>query len=304
MTPDHNREHAGHGKGDAWLVGTVVLNVLLTVAQLIGGAISGSLALVADALHNLNDAASLAIAVAARRIARRPADRRRTFGYRRAEVIAALIQLTALIVTALYLTYEAVMRFFEDQQVQGWTVVIVAGIALVIDIASAIITHVFGGGTMNMRAAFLHKAADALASVGVIVAGVLIILFEWHVADLLASLGIAAYILWAAYSQIRGPIRVLMEGAPEDVNPEEVADRAATVEGVLDVHHVHVWQLDETHRALVAHVVVAESDLPRMQEIKERLRLLFEEEFRVRHSTLELESPDEAVGHEEHSDDS
>lgn len=295
--------HGSEGRGDAWLLGAVAINLLLTVAQIIGGAISGSLALIADALHNFNDAAALGIAVGARRIARRPADRRRTFGYRRAEVIGALIQLTALIVTALYLTYEAVMRFFESQQVQGWTVVIVAGIALVIDIASAVITQRFGGGTMNMKAAFLHKAADALASVGVIVAGVLIILFQWHAADLVASLGIAAYILWAGLSQIRGPIRVLMEGTPEDVSPDEVARRAASIDGVIDVHHVHVWQLDEDNRALEAHIVVAATDLDRMQAIKDRLRVLLKNEFGIRHSTLEIELPGQPVGHESRSAD-
>lgn len=295
----HGQGHGrgGEGKGDGWLIGVVAINLLLTVAQIIGGAISGSLALVADALHNTNDAASLGIAVGARRIGRRPADRRRTFGYRRAEVIAALIQLTALIVTALYVTYEAVVRFFEEQQVQGWTVVIVAGIALVIDIVSAVITHVFGGGTMNMRAAFLHKAADALSSVGVIVAGVLILLFQWHIADLFASFGIAAYILWAALSQIRGPIRVLMEGTPKDVNLDEVARRAAAIEGIVDVHHMHIWQLDEEHRALDAHIVIAEADLARMQTIKSHLRALLEDEFRIRHSTLEIELPGEAAAH-------
>lgn len=295
----HTHDHHVHERGDAWLVGAVAVNLLLTVAQIIGGAVSGSLALVADALHNLNDAASLGLAVAARRIARRPADRRRTFGYRRAEIVGALVQLTALIVTGLYLVYEAIVRFFEGQQVEGWTVVIVAAIALAIDVASALVTLRFGGGTMNMRAAFLHQAADALASVGVIIAGVLIITLDWQGADLIVSLLIAGSILWWAFAQIRDPIRVLMEGAPHDAGPDQIARAAAAVEGVLDVHHVHVWQLDDRHRAMEAHVVVAAADLHRMQEIKRRLRSMLESRFQIRHATLELETVEEACEHGE-----
>lgn len=128
MSGHHHGSHSdSERRSDAWLLGTVALNTLLTVIQLIGGAFAGSVALVADALHNLNDAASLGIAIAARRIARRPADRQQTFGYRRAEVISALVQLTALIVTALFLGYEAIVRFFEERTVEGWIVIVVAG---------------------------------------------------------------------------------------------------------------------------------------------------------------------------------
>ena len=178
------------------MVGAVLVNVLLTFAQVVGGILSGSLSLVADALHNLNDAASLGIALVARRIARRPADSRRTFGYRRAEVIGAIINLTTLIIVGLYLIYEAVSRYFDPRPIEGWVVVWVAGIALAVDIVTALLTFKLSKGNLNIRAAFIHNVSDALASVAVIVAGTLILLYDWYWADLAATVLISGYVLY------------------------------------------------------------------------------------------------------------
>ena len=156
-----------------WAVGA---NMLLTLAQVIGGLISGSLSLIADALHNFSDAASLLIALVAIRIGRKPPDQFKTFGYKRAETVAALINLTTLIIIGLYLCYEAVMRFINPEPVAGWTVVIVAGIALTVDLFTAVLTYSKSKSSMNIKAAFLHNVSDALASVGVIITGTLILL--------------------------------------------------------------------------------------------------------------------------------
>ena len=250
----HDHGHA-HG-GDKRLVGAVLVNVLLTVAQVVGGVLSGSLSLVADALHNLNDAASLGIALVARRIARRPADSRRTFGYRRAEVIGALINLTTLIIVGLYLIYEAVSRYFDPRPIEGWVVVWVAGIALGVDIVTAVLTFRLSKGNLNIRAAFVHNVSDALASVAVIVAGTLILLYDWYWADLAATVLISGYVLYQGVTMMRATVRILLEGVPSDIRLEDVASALAALPGVDEVHHLHVWQLDENHRALEAHLVV------------------------------------------------
>lgn len=152
-----------------WAVG---VNVLLTIAQVIGGIISGSLSLVADALHNLSDAASMFIALIAIRIGRKPPDQFKTFGYKRAETIAALINLTALIIIGCFLIVEAIKRFFSPEPIEGWTVVLVACIALVVDVITALLTYSQSESSMNIKAVFLHNVSDALASIGVIVTGV------------------------------------------------------------------------------------------------------------------------------------
>ncbi len=225
---------------DRRLFWAVAVNLLLTVAQILGGVVAGSLALVADAVHNLSDALSLAIALLARRIARRPAHAGMTFGYRRAEIIATLINLTTLIVIGLYLVAEGIARLMTPVRVDGWLVVIVAGVALMIDLATVALTFRPARGSMNIRAAFLHNLADALGSVAVIVAGAAILLCGWTVVDPLVTLGIAGYVLWQAGREIGPAIRILMEGTPPDLDLEEIARNLSAIAGVKEVHHLHV----------------------------------------------------------------
>lgn len=288
---DLGHHHDTEGMSDGRLIVAVAVNLLLTVAQIIGGAVSGSLALVADAVHNLSDASSLVIALIARKVARRAADRRRTFGYQRAETIGALINLTTLIVVGLYLMYEAVLRYFEDQAIDGWIVVIVAGIALVIDIVTALLTYAGSRESLNIRAAFIHNVSDALASVGVIIAGTLIILFDLTIADLLVTVLISAYILYQGFTLIGSAIQVLMEGTPGDIRLDDIVARMMEVEGVGDVHHVHIWQLGERSRALEAHIVLELPDVQTVEPVKQRLRRLLSESFDIAHCTLEIELP-------------
>src|SRR5690606_13736462 len=237
----HAHAHIGVDAGDRRVMWAVLVNVALTVGQVIGGILAGSLALIADAVHNLSDAMSLGIAFAARKIARRESDPRMTFGYVRAEIVAALINYTTLILIGLYLLYEAVARFFSPQDVEGWLVVAVAGLALAVDAVTVLLTYTLAKTSVNIRAAFLHNLADAIGSIGVIAAGVLIILFGWTIVDPIVTMVIAVYILWLAGSEIGGVVRILMMGVPPEIDVEELVAAIRKVEGVKDVHHVHVW---------------------------------------------------------------
>ena len=286
--------HQGNPEqGDARVALAVAINLGLTVAQVVGGILSGSLALIADALHNLSDAVSLIIAFAARRIARRPADDRMTFGYGRAEVVAALMNYTTLIVLGLYLAYEAFMRLFEPAEVDGWLVVVIAAIALAVDAATALLTHAMSKDSVNIRAAFLHNLADALGSVAVIVAGVTILLYDWRLVDPLVTLGIAGYILWLCLSEIGGVIRILMLGSDPALDAGEVIDTLCRIEGVSDVHHVHLWQMDEHANSADLHVVVEPGAWSRADAIKDTVREALRD-MGVSHSTIELECAEHA----------
>jgi len=288
MPHDHAHHHIDPKAGDGRLIGAVAVNLGLTVAQIIGGILSGSLALIADALHNLSDAASLVIALIARRIARKGATATMTYGYGRAEVVAALVNYTTLILLGIYLCYEAVLRLFDPHAVDGWLVVIIAGIALVVDLVTAALTWAMAKDSVNIRAAFLHNLADALGSVAVIVAGTLILLFDWQIIDPLVTFGIAGYILWMSFSEIGGVIRILMLGSPAGIDTDRLIEDLRTVDGVQDIHHAHLWQMQEHEPALEAHVVVAPgrwSDADRIKAaLKDRLA-----GAGVGHSTLELE---------------
>lgn len=284
---NNHQHHDIDSIGDRRLGWAIAINMALTLAQLIGGIISGSLSLIADALHNFSDAASLLIAWVARKIGRRPADHFRTFGYKRAEVIAALINLVILVIVGLYLIYEAIWRFIETQVIEGWTVVIVAGIALVIDVATAVLTYVMSRHSMNIRAAFLHNVSDALASMGVIAAGSLILLYGWYWADTMLTLLIAGYVLYQAATMLPMTIHILMQGIPEGIVIEDVIRAMQAVDGVANVHHVHVWQLDEHRNALEAHVVIANYN--QSETVKTALKTELSRRFSISHSTLEFE---------------
>lgn len=294
MSHHHHHHHHGEGQSDFRLAWAIAANLGLTVVQIVGGVLAGSLSLVADALHNFNDAGSLIIAFAARRISRKPADRKRTFGYRRAETIGALINLITLVIVGVYLIYEAVLRFFQPEPIEGWIVVGVAGVALAVDVATAALTYAMSKESVNIRAAFVHNVSDAMASVGVIIAGTLILLYEWHIADLIATVVISGYILYQGFLMLPQVIHSLMEGVPEGLSLDEVAEAMESVEGVEEVHHLHVWELSEHHRALEAHVVVDTSNPAELERIKHDVKALCEERFAISHSTLELEWPSAA----------
>ncbi len=273
--------------GDRRLGWAIAINMLLTLAQVVGGILSGSLALIADALHNFSDAASLLIALVARKIGRQPADHFKTFGYKRAEVIAALINLVTLVIVGLYLVYEALWRMFEPQIIEGWIVVIVAGVALVIDAVTAILTYSMSKNSMNMRAAFLHNVSDALASLGVIIAGSLIILYDWYWTDTVLTLLIAGYVLYQAATMLPKTIHILMLGTPQELSINDVISTMEKVAGVSNVHHVHIWQMDEHNNSLEAHVVIG--DFSETETIKAALKAELGQRFNITHSTLEFE---------------
>jgi len=284
-----HHHHVDPEAGDARVFWAVFVNLALTVAQIIGGLLSGSLALIADAIHNLSDAVSLIIAFAARKIARKPANATMTFGYGRAEIVAALVNYTTLILIGFYLIYEALVRFIYPQDIDGWMVVIIAGFALLVDAVTALLTFSLSKQSMNMRAAFLHNAADALGSIAVIIAGFAIILYDWRLIDPLVTLLIAGYILWLSVSEIGAVIHILMLGSPPNLDTHQLIRRLKSVDGVADLHHVHLWQMQEHENAIDAHLVIAPGHWNEADALKSQVKDLLAKEFAISHSTLEIE---------------
>jgi len=289
MSHGHHH-HVDPDSGDGKIALAVAINLGLTVAQVIGGIVAGSLSLIADALHNFSDAIALIIAFAARKIARRPANADMTFGYGRIEAVAALINYTTLIVIGLYLVYEAAMRFANPEPVAGWIVVIVAGIALLVDLGTAALTFRASKSSVNIRAAFLHNVADALGSVAVIVAGTLMILFGWAWVDPLATLLIAGYILWQSATELPQVARILMLASPDALRTEDVIAALRDQPGVADVHHVHLWLMEEHGAAFDAHIVAEQGIDP--SALRHALKSYLKSEFDLNHVTLELETQD------------
>jgi cobalt-zinc-cadmium efflux system protein len=268
----------------------LALNLGITVAELAGGIISGSLALLADAAHNFSDAGSILVSYIAWRISQREADRRRTFGYARAETVGALINLTTLFVIGLYLLYEAVTRFFNPGEVIGTTMIIVGVIALVEDLLAAWVLRK-EMGSLNVRSTFMHMIADALATVGVLLAGGAILIWgsaaQW--VDPAVTALIAVYIFIHAGKEIRESIGVLMDSAPKDFDYDALLKQLKSEPAVTDIHHLHVWQPEEGKLALEAHVAISETDMGKATRLKERLKLAVHDHCGIEHATIELE---------------
>lgn len=304
LADDEEHGRAGHSHGltrsqqirgvsDSRLLWSVLLNQLLTVGQVVAGIISGSVALLSDAAHNFNDANALLIAYVARRISRKQANERYTFGYRRAELIGAVINLTMLGIIGLYLVYEGISRFFEPVEILGWLMAAVAGLALVIDVATALLLWAMSKGSLNVRAAFIHNLVDALGSIAVLLGATAITWGgdNWLWVDPALTLLIAGYVLWQVITMLPQATRVLMEGAPADFDLNDLIERLQSVDGVKDLHHLHVWELDEQHRALEAHVVIAKHQAGELESIKRRIKQCLSHHYDINHSTLEFEFP-------------
>jgi cobalt-zinc-cadmium efflux system protein len=292
---DHDHSHSLErtselaGVSDWRLMIAVVLNQILTVAEFLAGVISGSVALVSDAVHNFNDANALLIAYIARRISRKSSNQQYTFGYRRAEMIGAMINLTLLGGIGVYLVYEAVWRFFDPQPILGWLMAGASIIALIIDVATAWLLWSMSHGSLNVRAAFIHNLVDALGSLAVLVGALAIIYLDWTWVDPTLTLLIAGYILYQVYQMLPKAARVLMEGAPENLDFDALVRKLELIDGVESIHHLHIWELDANHNALEAHVVVSHADLMDIESMKMKIKHMLADEFNVHHSTLEFE---------------
>lgn len=284
----HNHTHAGHNPGRNRLRLVLVLTVGYMVAEALGGWFTGSLALWADAGHMLTDSAALALALFALWFSSRPATPKKTFGYYRIEILAALINGIALVLISLFIIYEAYARWSAPPEIRSGPMILVAIGGLIINLICAGLLHGSHQGDLNMRGAWLHLMGDALGSVGAIVAGVLMYWLGWYAADPLISVLISLLIVWSAWILIRDSINVLLEGTPAHINLAAVESAILQTEGVDDVHDLHIWTITSGHEALSAHVIhgdaVSQSAL--LYDLRHRLF----EQFGVEHLTIQMET--------------
>ena len=292
----HGHHHHDHGEmPNTKLYWAVVINVLLTVAQIIGGLLSGSLSLLADALHNFSDAGALLIAAVAAKISKIPADEKMTYGYKRAEILGALINSTTLVIIGFYLLLEAYERFLEPELIDAWLVIGVAGIALVIDLATAMLTYSGSKESVNIRAAFIHNLSDAMASIVVIISGFLILKFQIYWVDLVATVFISIYVLYHSFYLLKQCVLILMQSTPEQINLKTLRQEIQACDGVADAHHIHVWQLDDKKVFFEAHIVIDLKNILQLEEIKQNVRQKVQALYGINHTTLEIETANECL---------
>ncbi|MGH9025080.1 MAG: cation diffusion facilitator family transporter [Acidimicrobiia bacterium] len=272
------------------------------VVAIIGGFAFSSLALLADAAHMTTDVAALGIALGAQTLAARPASGRRTYGWGRAEILAAQANGVLLVAAAVWIVVEAMHRLETPEAVDGAGVILVAGIGLAVNVASAVLLGRVRGGNLNLRGAFLHMTLDALGSVGAIVAGVAVVAFEADRVDPAVSVIVAALVLWSAWGLLRDSANVLLEGVPAGLHAEKVEAALAGAPGVDAVHHLHLWELGSEVPALSAHVVFGGPlTLHDAQLRVDGLKEMLSTQFGIDHVTLELECHDCVDDHVNHS---
>lgn len=280
-------EHLTQAGGKLRVALGLTLGILLI--EFAGGLLSHSLALLSDAGHVLTDVFALGLAWFAVEQSKRPADRRRSYGYQRVGILAALLNSVTLVVIVIAIAYEAVRRLFAPEPVQGGVVIVTALVGIALN--TFVILNLRGGGrNLNLRAALLHVTGDVAASVGVVVSGAVILLTGWLYIDPILSLAIAALIAYGAWGIVRETVNLLMEGTPPEIDLAAVTGEIARTPSVRSVHDLHVWALSSESVALSAHVVVDDLSLANaehlMRDIEERLCA----RFAIGHSTIQVES--------------
>lgn len=276
----------------------LVLGLMLVVAvvQVTGAAFSGSLALLADAGHTVTDSFGIALALAAVWIAARPATSKRTFGFQRAEILAAAVNAIVLFALCAFIVVEAVDRLRDPAEVSGLGMVVVAAFGLVMNIVAMVVLRSGAKESLNVKGAYLEVMSDALASVGVIVGGLIVWLTGWQQADTLVSLGIAAIIVPRAWALLKEAVHILLEATPKGMDLSEVREHLMNHPAVIDVHDLHAWTITSGVPVMSAHVVVSEDDLRDSGRMLDELHECLTGHFDVEHSTLQLEPP----GHADH----
>jgi cobalt-zinc-cadmium efflux system protein len=267
------------------------LNAAYTAIEGLAGFLTGSLALLADAGHNLSDVFALGLALGAVWLAGRPPTPRRSFGFKRAEILAALANALLIVAIAVLIFVEAARRFANPTEVHGGWLIAVATVGLVINLVGAALVFRRGGQDLNMRASFLHLAGDALGSLGVIAAGGIILATGWQLADPLFSVLIGLLLLATCWTVIRDSVLVLLEAAPRGMDVNEIGTRMSAFEGVVEVHDLHVWEITSGFPALSAHVLVRPED--DCHAIRRGLERLLHERFEIDHTTLQVDHRDE-----------
>lgn len=256
--------------------------------EVIGGIVSNSLALLSDAWHMFSDLMALLLCYLASRISTRPATWNRTYGYHRVEILAAFVNGITLVAIAIFIFHEALARLFSAAEVRGLEMLIAALIGFIANLASMMVMS-RGMLSLNVRAAFLHILSDALSSIGVIAGAIMIYLTGLYVVDSIIGMAIGLAVLYGTARMLRTAINILLEGAPEHINPKEVVERLRGIEGVLDVHDLHIWSITSHTHVLSAHLVLSERALGDPDRILNEVKAALKEGFGISHSTLQLE---------------
>ena len=288
----HNHSHSHHhhevkGKN---LVFSIILNLTITIAQLIGGIISGSLALISDALHNFSDVLSLGFSLVAHNLSHKKATEDQTFGYKRAELVAAFVNALVLIVVALFLMYGAIDRFFNVHIIKPDLVIWLSILGIVVNGGSVLLLQKDAEHNINMKSAYLHLLTDMMASVAVLVGGLLMKYFGWNWVDSILTILIGIYLIVVGYDLLKTSTKMLMLFTPEDIDIKEIINEVHQLSGAGNLHHIHVWHLNDDELHLEAHLDCSEDiKMSEFDDLLHKIEAVLLEKFHINHITIQPE---------------
>lgn len=290
---NHEHHHGHHHHGDLRgrrLAITIILNVGITVAQIVGGLISGSLALLSDALHNFSDVIALVISYLADKLARRDFSHDKTFGYKRAEILAAMLNAASLLVIGVYLIKEAIVRLYHPLPIVSEWVIGLAFLSIILNSASVLILKDDAAESMNIKSAYLHLFTDVFTSVAVLAGGLAIRYFNLTWIDSLLSIIIAIYLIYASYGILMETLRVVMQFAPAGIKLDEIDTLLNEIPLIANIHHVHLWQLNDKSIHFEAHIEF-HNDIPlsKVNEVLLEVKATLLDKFQITHTVLQPE---------------
>jgi len=289
----HDHSHAHHHKHEVQgknLVYSILLNLVITIAQIVGGIISGSLALISDALHNFSDVLSLGFSLVAHKLSRKEATEDQTFGYKRAELIAAFVNASTLIIVAFILIYGAIERFFNPKIIESGLVIWLAILGIVVNGGSVLLLQKDAENNINMKSAYLHLLTDMMASVAVLVGGLLMKFFGWFWVDSVMTILIGIYLIVVGYDLLKTSTKMLMLFTPEEIDIKEIVEEVHKIPGAGKLHHIHVWHLNDDELHLEAHLDCTEDiKMSEFDDLLHKIEAVLFEKFHINHINIQPE---------------
>ncbi|HBA12625.1 MAG TPA: cation transporter [Bacteroidales bacterium] len=285
----HNHTHAENVRGKK-LLWVTLLNFSISLVQVAGGIISNSLSLISDAIHNLGDTSAIFIAFLAGKHADKKPDARKTFGYKRTEILAALFNAVVLIAICIFLFVEAYERFRNPQAIKGGIMLSVAVFGLIANLISVLVLQKEKSHNLNIRAAYLHLLGDTLSSVAVIAGGIAILVWQIYWLDPLVTVAVGVYIIYHTWDVVRQTVDILMQATPRHIDIQEIKQSLEALPQVENIHHLHIWQMDDEHIHLEAHLNISQDlSLSKAQTVRHDVETLLKDKFGISHITLQIE---------------
>ncbi len=260
------------------------INMLLTLVEITAGFLADSIALIGDGLHNTSDAFSILVAIIAFKIGTKKASEKYSFGFKRAETIGSFVNLILLFISGIYLFFEGTSRIINPESIDGKIIIYVSILALIIDIATAKLTHQHSHTGMNIKMLFIHNLADAFGSVGVIISGLCVVFFGWNFVDGIIALLIAVYMITQAIINFPYIVNILMNSTPNSISINEIKNELLSIKGVCDVHHIHLWNINEKDISFECHVI------SKNKNILKNIQNMLKDKFKITHSNIQIEN--------------